>query len=174
MADMQLPQKNSRRKTQTLRVDLTPMVDLGFLLIAFFMYTTTMAKPNAMEVNMPVTSEKKTPFCEECTVTLMPTRDHKLVYYKGALDHPEKTAVTNFEANGLRAALIHAQQQVKALPARFSKDAHELHVIIKPNDDCTYEDVVKVLDEMSILDIKYYAMTDITAAEKELLTKKLQ
>ncbi len=174
MADMQLPQKNGRRKVHALRVDLTPMVDLGFLLIAFFMYTTTMAKPKTMEVNMPFETDVKTAFCEECTVTLMPTKDHKLVYYKGTFEHPTKLGISSFEPNGLRAELIKEQQAVKALPASFSKDAHELHVIIKPNDDCTYEDLVKVLDEMSILDIKYYAMTDITAAEKEFVTKKLQ
>jgi biopolymer transport protein ExbD len=174
MADMQLPQKNGKRKVHAMRVDLTPMVDLGFLLISFFIYTTTMAKPKAMEVNMPFKAPERTPFCEACTVTLIPTKDHRLAYYKGALDHPEKTGITGFDAGGLRPELIREQQQAKALPASFSKDAHELHVIIKPNDDCTYDDIVKVLDEMSILDIKYYAMTDITAAEKELVTKKLQ
>jgi len=174
MADMQLPQKNGKRKVHTLRVDLTPMVDLGFLLISFFMYTTTMAKPKTMQVDMPIPEGPHMPFCEECSITLIPAKNHRVVYYKGALEHPEKLGVTGFENTGLRAELAREQRQVKALPASFSKDAHELHVIIRPNDDCTYEDLVKILDEMSILDIRYYAIADITAAEKELVTKKLQ
>jgi biopolymer transport protein ExbD len=55
MAEMNIADKNSKnnRKKMSTRVDLTPMVDLGFLLITFFMLTTTFNKPQAMEVNMP-------------------------------------------------------------------------------------------------------------------------
>lgn len=174
MADMQLPQKkNGKRKVHALRVDLTPMVDLGFLLIAFFMYTTSMAKPKTMQVNMPVPGGH-TAFCEECTVTLIPAQNHKIIFYKGALQDSTQSIVSSFINDSLRSLLIKEQQSVKALPASFSAEAHNLHVIIKPDDACTYEDIVHLLDEMSILDIKYYAMTDISAADKELVTKKLQ
>jgi biopolymer transport protein ExbD len=53
MAEMNLPEKGGRRRVQPPRIDLTPMVDLGFLLITFFMFTTTLAQNKTLELNMP-------------------------------------------------------------------------------------------------------------------------
>ena len=39
-------------------VDLTPMVDLGFLLLAFFIFTSTLAKPNALSIKFPCETKK--------------------------------------------------------------------------------------------------------------------
>ncbi len=52
MAEIQVSGKHGR-KAATPRIDFTPMVDLGFLLITFFMMTTTMSAPKAMDISMP-------------------------------------------------------------------------------------------------------------------------
>jgi len=173
MADVLIPQKNGRRKMHSLRVDLTPMVDLGFLLIAFFMYTTTMAKNKSLEVNKPVPSDHHVAYPGESSVTLIPTKDHRVLYYRGALQE-DKNGVSDFTGKGIRAVLLQATKAAAALPATFSPEAHKLHVIIKPADDCSYADVVAVLDEMEILQVPYYTMADITTEETQLLTNKLQ
>ncbi len=168
MADMDLPQKTGKRKVQVPRIDLTPMVDLGFLLITFFIFTTTMAKSKTMEVNMPFrTDEAKTSFVEESTITLIPTKEHGIVYYHGAFT--QDSALHLARQNEIRDVLIAKQRAAAALPASLSADAHQVHVIIKPNDDCKYEDVVSLLDEMNILQIPFYAVDDVTQAEKEWL-----
>lgn len=159
------------RKKLSTRVDLTPMVDLGFLLITFFMYTTTLAQPKAMEINMPYKNKDKavpvTCYVAESTITVIPTHGHKVIYYNGTLKDGKSLAVTGFQAtHGLRDVLINKEKEAAALPASFSLQAHQLHVIIKPDSDCTYDDVVQIFDEMNINNVPYYAMTDITPEEK--------
>ncbi len=165
MAEMILPQKSGKRKVHSLKVDLTPMVDLGFLLITFFMLTTTMARPNAMKLNMPYDGPVDNPpvFVDEATITLIPSKDHSLHYYNGLLKSPSDMHVATMK--NARAIILRKKSEVAALPSSFSNDAHKLHVLIKPDKTCKYEDVVSLLDEMNINDVRYYAIVDITAED---------
>lgn len=178
MADLQTRQRKGDPKRILPRIDMTPMVDLGFLLIAFFMFTTTLAQPKVMEVNMPYTEappEGGTSYPEESTVTLLLSSQHKVAYYYGNFESGEAFAAAGFEGNNpLRSVLLNKQQEAAKLPTTYSRQAHFLHVLIKPTDDCTYEDLVKALDEMSILDIRYYALADVSDAEKEWLQQNLR
>src|ERR1051326_4563805 len=75
-------------KKLSTRIDLTPMVDLGFLLITFFMYTTTLAKPKTMEINMPykdknMTEEQKSKVKESTALTILISRNHRIYTYEG-------------------------------------------------------------------------------------------
>src|SRR3978361_636825 len=81
-----------KAKKLSTRIDLTPMVDLGFLLITFFIYTTTMAKPRTMEIRMPDTrpTDEPTAFSAESTITVIPVKDHRVIYYCGQLTKPEQ------------------------------------------------------------------------------------
>ena len=174
MAEIQLPHKVGKRKTHAPRIDFTPMVDLGFILITFFIYTTTMARPNTMEVNMPSNEPvtDHTHFIEESTITLILVHGHKVIYYNGSLTDTGQLKVQS--GDKLPDLLVAKRKAVKSLPAKFSKEAHKLHVIIKPNDDCKYEDVVRVLDDMNILDVPYYAIVDISAQEREWVKTAVQ
>jgi biopolymer transport protein ExbD len=174
MADIHMPQKNGKRKTNAPRIDFTPMVDLGFILMTFFIYTTTMARPNTMEVNMPSNEPvtEHTHFIDESTITLIPVHGHKVIYYNGGLTGPAQLRVQSMAK--LLDLSLDKKKAVKALPATFSAEAHKLHVLIKPNDDCKYEDVVNVLDDMNILDVPYYAIVDISAQEKEWVKTTVQ
>lgn len=178
MADLQTRQHKSGSKRILPRIDMTPMVDLGFLLIAFFMFTTTLTQPKVMEVNMPYTEappDGGTSFPEESTITLILSGQHKVTYYYGRFEAGETFAAADFNGtNALRPVLLSKQREAAQLPATFSRQAHLLHVLIKPTDDCTYEDLVKTLDEMNILDIRYYALVDVSDAEKEWLQQNLR
>jgi biopolymer transport protein ExbD len=168
MAEINMPQRNGKKKKQTPRIDFTPMVDLGFLLITFFIYTTTIARPNAMVINMPVEGPPgKIP--EESTITIIPVKGHNLVYYEGNLNGGEH--LKHCSVNDIRTVLLNKKNQVKALPASFSKAAHKVYVLIKPNDDSQYGDMVQLLDEMNITDIDNYMLLSVTPEEKALLEK---
>lgn len=162
MAEIQTAGRNGR--ATTLRVDLTPMVDLGFLLITFFIMTTTMSKPKAMDIQMPFTpSESTTAFYESSAITLMPAKDHRVFYYEG-LFRPGMNLKVAKNETALRQVLIDKQ---KSLRLRVKPEERELQVLIKSHNTATVDDIVGLFDEMAILKVNYVAMVDIYPEELE-------
>lgn len=166
-------------KKLSTRIDLTPMVDLGFLLITFFMYTTTMSKPKTMEINMPykdenIKEDEQTKIKASTVISVLLSKDNRIYYYEGIGDDPTKPPqlnVTYFKPkDGIRDVLINkkkAVEELKASGALGPKD--QVTIIIKPDATSTYEDLVNILDEMSINDIRVYAIVDITSVDKEFI-----
>ena len=152
-----------RSKKASTRVDLTAMVDLAFLLITFFMLTTTLAKKKEMDLTMPDNSGKTTqlPVAATRSMTILLGSHNKLEWYMG---EPGKSAPTvdNYGKDGLRKALIENSKNVlatHAAPDNF------MIVLIKPSDKSTYENLVTALDEMSITNVQSYAIVKITPME---------
>lgn len=148
-----------RSKKASTRVDLTPMVDLAFLLVTFFMMTTTFSKPQTMEINMPV--KDKTAKVEDQgqnikaskSLTVILGEFDKVYWYRGTPD-TANVSVTDFSPNGLRSLVLDLNRRIP-----------ELTVIIKPTVQSKYKNVVDALDEMNICDVKRYALVDITEPE---------
>jgi biopolymer transport protein ExbD len=169
MAEIIAQQKNNRRNSHATRIDFTPMVDLGFILITFFIYTTTISKAGSLEIQMPSAEETQgvTVYDERSTITLMPVMGHNVVYYEGALQGRGQMKMQPVAS--INSLLRQMKKRVAELPLTLSAQAHKLHVIIKPNDDCKYEDVVHLLDDMNLVDVPYYAMVDITPEERTIV-----
>jgi biopolymer transport protein ExbD len=151
-----------RSKKVSTKIDMTPMVDLAFLLITFFMLTTTMAKPQAMEVNMPdKTKEKITqPIKESQALTVILGEDNKVYWYTGITD--PKVQVTDFSADGIRKVLTEKNKTIR-----------EMVVVIKSMDTSKYKNMVDLIDEMHITGIQRFAPVAITEVDKELIKKAL-
>ena len=102
-----------RAKKMSTKIDMTPMVDLAFLLLTFFMLTTTFAKPYVMELNMPVKSDDRPPVAMSKAMTIILGKDNKAYYYFGLNTPLDKTVpkpelkVTNFSANGIQIGRAH-------------------------------------------------------------------
>lgn len=166
-------------KKLSTRVDLTPMVDLGFLLITFFMFTTTLSKPKTMEINMPnkekIDEKDQTKVKESVAMTILLSKDHRIYYYEGLASDPTKppdVKVTYFKPKGgIRDVIIDKKKRIeeerRVNPSLTAKD--KLTVLIKPDANSTYEDLVNILDEMSINDVTIYAIVDITDVDKEFI-----
>lgn len=89
------------------RVDLTPMVDLGFLLITFFVFTTTMSQPAVMNLNMPY--DKAPPgddICESCVLTVILAKDNVIKYYEGMPGSNPVIKQTSFGNEGIRNIIV--------------------------------------------------------------------
>lgn len=177
MAEMDTSQKGGghkkgpgvkKGKKLSTRVDLTPMVDLGFLLITFFIFTTTMSAPTAMKLPLPKDSDKKedqTKIKQSGALTILIGKDNHVFYYEGELA-PDgsnfKSANFGSEEDGIRAEIVRKKLATKD---------EDFFVVIKPSEECTYKNVVDILDEMVINVVKRYALVDIAPVEFELVKK---
>ncbi len=151
-------------KKLSTRVDLTPMVDLGFLLITFFIFTTTMSQPTAMKLNLPKDTDKpeeQNKVKESGVLTLMLGKNDQVYYYEGTLA-PD---ASNFKTSNFK------DIRNEILSKKKSTDPQDFVVVIKPDKDCTYKNVVDMLDEMLINDVKRYATVEISDVEYQLIQR---
>lgn len=166
MAEMNIPEKGGkggkkRSKKASTRVDLTAMVDLGFLLITFFMLATTFNKPKAMEVNKPAKEDnqevEEKPIKQSKTYAIVLGKRDMVYCYVGADDATSVNVDSvTFSRTGLRSMIIDRQ---KAVQQQWG-DKDELFVMIKPLPESKYRNMVDVLDEMAITGVKRYAIID--------------
>ena len=148
-----------KAKKLSTTVDMTPMVDLGFLLITFFIFTTTMAQPTAMNLYMPKDVDKpedQNKVKESGAFTIMLGKQDVVYYYEG-LD-PTQLKTATFKT--IRDEIIRKKQNT---------NPEDLVMIIKPTENATYKNTVDILDEMTINAIKRYAMVDISSTESQLI-----
>lgn len=164
MAEINL-QSNSRpgvrrAKRLSTRVDLTPMVDLGFLLITFFIFTTTMAEARATRLIMPTDEVTKVPptYSEEKTLTFILAGKERLYFYEGIFNGTAHQVSYQHE---LRNIIVQKKQAMQAAGHKES----ELLVLIKPTVESTFKNTIDVLDEMLICDVKRYMIVDVSAEE---------
>lgn len=151
--------KGKRLTIKSTKVDLTPMVDLGFLLITFFVFTTTMSTTNAMAMVSPKEETKVTDdICESCVITVLPAANNKLYYYEGS----ERNAVyktISYNADGLRTLLISKKNRV----AVMKRDAV---LIIKPGASSTFKNLINIIDESNICMYKKYYLDKASTADE--------
>jgi biopolymer transport protein ExbD len=188
-----------KAKKLSTRIDMTPMVDLGFLLITFFIFTTTMSSPTSLRLNMPKDTEKEeeqNKAKESGAITIMLGKGNNVYYYEGQLK--VDAAGNNFKATTMKevrqiilnkkADVISryrrdqkcideklAEYRKKGIEDKGLKDAEEsceqedLVVVIKPTEEATYKNTVDILDEMSICRVLKYAMVKISPQENDLI-----
>jgi len=188
-----------KAKKLSTAVDMTPMVDLGFLLITFFIFTTTMSSPTTMQLYMPKDSkdEDQNKAKESGALTLMLGKNNVVYYYEGQL-LPDGSNFKTATFKEIRGIIIQKKKDVimahvhDAGCTKIQEEARvgnpnvkppilpdpnwqkacldkDLVVVIKPDEEATYKNTIDILDEMAISAIKRFAMVDLFDAEKLLI-----
>lgn len=149
-------------------IDLTPMVDLGFLLITFFIFTTEISKPGSTSLYMPHKGDS-TNLPASKSLTILLSNDDKVFYYygteEGAIKNKQIYPATFNEINGVGNIIRQAQIELE----KRKIDRKELIVLIKPGKQCSYKNVVAALDEMLINNVTRYAIIDQETEEEYFL-----
>lgn len=149
-------------KKLSTRVDLTPMVDLGFLLITFFIFTTTMSEPTAMRLFLPKDTEKpedQNKVKASGALSIMLGKDNQVFYYAGEL-LPDGSNFKSATYKEIRDVIIDKKK---------TTNPEDFVVVIKPGPEATYKNTVDILDEMAINEVKRYALVDIFDQELQLM-----
>jgi len=153
-----------RAKKMSTKIDMTPMVDLGFLLITFFILTTTLQKPVVMELGMPDKDEEKketTPLKESQAITILLDKNNKIYWYQGADPKTADVKVTDYSAKGIRQVLLQKKAEI----------GEKFVALIAATDESSYKNMVDILDEMAITNNQRYAIVDFAPAYKEAIKK---
>jgi biopolymer transport protein ExbD len=177
-----------KAKKLSTRVDMTPMVDLGFLLITFFIFTTTMSTPATMDLFMPKDTDKdedQNKAKESGALTIMLAKNNVIYYYEGQL-LPDASNFKTSNFKDIRSEIISKRKEVisthqhdagcEKIWAKNNGDKNscldrDFVVVIKPDPDATYKNTVDILDEMTINGVKRFAMVDLFPQETELIQK---
>lgn len=156
--------KNHTMKAQP-KIDMTPMVDLGFLLITFFIFTTSMSDPAVTKLFMPADGAPTT-LSKDIALTVLLSGNDSIYYYHGKWDGvvgKNGPGVTNYAVKTGIGKIIREKQ--KHLLAK----RNDLMLLIKPLETASYNNLVNMIDEITINDVKKYAIVDATTEEKNFI-----
>ncbi|OFY86963.1 MAG: hypothetical protein A3F72_02045 [Bacteroidetes bacterium RIFCSPLOWO2_12_FULL_35_15] len=188
-----------RAKKSSTRIDMTPMVDLAFLLLTFFVLTSTFSKPKTMEINFPAEPPPGVePMKVNNALTFIMTIDNGIFYYDGEF-YPEGNAKgvppttlikTDFSSEGLHKLLLErnkptitaidklkeqlmkkeiADTTYKRLAVGEKGKKDALTVLVKSDDKAIYKNIIDVIDELNICNVGKYAIVDMGQKELDLL-----
>lgn len=144
------------------RVDMTPIVDLAFLLLTFFILTTTFIKPQIMELKWPENKQDQIQpkVNEKKVLSIILGGDNKIYWYMGFTD--PKVWETDYSMTGIR-KILHEQNE----------KIDKMFVLVKPDNHSTYENLVNILDELKITHMERYALVDMAIEDHAIINKYL-
>ena len=172
MANVELQAAESRgtkrRPHAALRIDMTPMVDLGFLLITFFIFTTTMSDKTTMKLYMPHDGDPMAT-AESRVLTVLLGNNNKVYAYEGSFEKALKEnrilATSYNESSGIGQLIRNKQNEL----LRTKDGKASMLFLIKPSSQSTYKNVVDALDETTINDVVRYMLVEPSAQENQLV-----
>lgn len=162
-----------KQKKSSTKIDMTPMVDLAFLLLTFFMLTTSFSKPKTMPIVLPEkpdVKDEQIKINDQDVMHLILAPGDRLYYYIG-ITNPDVKQASYSPTSPMSIRKILEKEQA-ANQARYgTKDPkkYKFTVLIKPVDGSRYKNLVDIFDEMNIVSVRSYALTDVTQVELDLI-----
>jgi biopolymer transport protein ExbD len=145
--------KGTRKKRRRLgiRIDMTPLVDVAFLLLTFFMLTTTFSLPQVMDITLPP-SETKSEVTEASLLLVRLMEDGRIFWNMGT-DAPRA-----LDANALRAFL---QERINTNPTMIT--------LVKVDRKSKYSTMVRIIDELHLANITRYSLAPLLEQDKKIV-----
>jgi len=143
--------KRHRKKRLGVRIDMTPMVDVAFLLLIFFMVTTVFRTPQALEINLPP-KDIQIPIAETNILTLRVLPNDKIFWSMGG--SPDKPAPVT---------LAELPPVIKTRHAANQK----LVVVIKIDKEAQFHHMVDIIDELDLAKMTRFSMAPMTDEDKK-------
>ncbi|SDJ51919.1 biopolymer transporter ExbD [Chryseobacterium jejuense] len=164
--------QGGKQKKKLIRVDMTPMVDLGFLLITFFMFTTNFTKPNVMDLGLPAKDPENKiidkVIGDKNQVTFILGKDNRVFYHQSNATDLNISNLKETDFSGIKVSKIISEAYKNApKPENFT-------VIIKPTDEANYKNFVDMLDNLAIAKKERYGVTDIKPWETKVYKELTQ
>jgi biopolymer transport protein ExbD len=145
--------KRKKGRRLGIRIDMTPLVDIAFLLLTFFMLTTTMSKPQTMEINLPP-EDVPVEIAESNLLTLR-VNEQEQIFWNFGIEAPEK-----IEFSALRNFL---REKNQANP--------KLVTLVKVDRKAKYDMMVNIMDELNLAEITRFSLAQLTDSDKKILEK---
>jgi biopolymer transport protein ExbD len=188
-----------RAKKGNTHIDMTPMVDLAFLLLTFFILTTTMYKPSSLQMTYPVPPPPNAPPPPPTqlsnAITLILTKNDQIFYYLGefreqATEKGPPTTLQQTDFSKVQKLLVEQNKstvaQLNDLARQFNEKKiteeeynakrreikgtkENLKAIIKTDKDAKYRNMIDMVDEMDISGIGSYGVLDTLKVAEQVL-----
>jgi hypothetical protein len=155
------------RRLKNIRMDLTPLVDLGFLLITFFVFTSVLSKPRAMQLFLPAGQIAGTDYANSTVLTIIPYDGEKLFFYHGSLPDALAGGRWGFSSFSLATGIgriIRMKMDALDHSGRFTR--RDFALIIKPAENASYKSIAQSLDEVLIDAVPHYSFAELDENEK--------
>jgi len=145
--------KKKHKRRLGIRIDMTPLVDIAFLLLTFFMLTTTMSKPQTMEINLP--PEDVPVEIAESNLLTVRVNEQQEIFWNIGIEAPVK-----IEYKDLRKFL-----------ADKNAGNPKLVTLVKIDRKAKYDFMVNLMDELNLADVTRFSLAPLTDADKKILEK---
>ena len=132
-----------------IRIDMTPMVDVAFLLLIFFMVTTVFRTPQALEINLPPDENVKIEIAESKVLTVRVLPDDR-TYWKRGTDPWARTSVSSLSG-----------------VFKNYKGNKDLVVVIKIDREAPFNNMVQIIDQLDLASLTRFSLGTLTPQEKK-------